>query len=162
MNRELDPLPPEADKVKPGHYEHYKGGRYEAIGVGRHSESLEPVVVYESLDHGSLWARPLGEWLKPLPDGSPRFRSAGFSLGRTARNMIIGALLASVVWLIAVAFVSIYYTQQIESMKFKAVINGAGGYESGEFRLYKFQYVRNEGEKEFRVYRKDDPKEDEK
>lgn len=72
MNKELEPLPPEAANIK-GHYEHYKGGKYEVIGVGRHSETLEPTVFYRSLDHGSLWARPLSEWLKPQSNGQPRF-----------------------------------------------------------------------------------------
>ena len=29
-----------------GHYRHYKGGEYDVIGVARHSETLEPLVVY--------------------------------------------------------------------------------------------------------------------
>ena len=45
---------------KPGRYRHYKGQDYEVIGVARHSETEEPLVVYRCLygDH-SLWVRPL-------------------------------------------------------------------------------------------------------
>jgi len=45
-------------------YRHYKGGEYEMIGEGRHSESLEELVFYRALydtpdyPKGSLWARP--------------------------------------------------------------------------------------------------------
>ena len=42
MSRDLAPLP----HVRPGRYRHYKGGEYEVMGVARHSESLEPLVLY--------------------------------------------------------------------------------------------------------------------
>ena len=42
-----------------GRYRHYKGGEYEVIGVARHSETLEPMVVYRPLYNDSgLWVRP--------------------------------------------------------------------------------------------------------
>jgi hypothetical protein len=42
-----------------GLYQHYKGNLYHVIGVGRHSESLEEMVIYRGLyaDYG-LWVRP--------------------------------------------------------------------------------------------------------
>jgi hypothetical protein len=42
-----------------GRYRHYKGGEYEVVGVARHSETLEPMVIYRPLytDSGS-WVRP--------------------------------------------------------------------------------------------------------
>ena len=42
-----------------GRYRHYKGGEYEVVGVVRHSESLEPMVLYRPL-HGQsgMWVRP--------------------------------------------------------------------------------------------------------
>jgi hypothetical protein len=33
--------------LKLGVYEHYKGKQYEVLGVARHSESLEDLVVYK-------------------------------------------------------------------------------------------------------------------
>ena len=55
MDDELSPLP----ATPPGRYRHYKGGEYEVIGVARHSETLEPLVVYRPL-YGApeLWVRP--------------------------------------------------------------------------------------------------------
>lgn len=47
-------------KLKTGIYEHYKGNQYRVIGVGIHSETLEPVVIYEPLykSKAKLWVRP--------------------------------------------------------------------------------------------------------
>lgn len=52
----MSPLPAPA----PGRYRHYKGPLYEVVGVARHSETEEPLVVYRALygEHG-LWVRPL-------------------------------------------------------------------------------------------------------
>lgn len=52
---DLSPLP----TLPLGRYRHYKGGRYEVLGVVRHSESLEPLVLYRPLDSDvGLWVRP--------------------------------------------------------------------------------------------------------
>ena len=49
--------------IKKGIYLHYKGGRYEVIGVAKHSESLEEMVVYRALyGEGELWVRPASMW----------------------------------------------------------------------------------------------------
>ena len=49
-----------AHRLRPGRYRHYKGNLYEVIGIARHSETEEEMVVYRKLygDH-SLWVRPL-------------------------------------------------------------------------------------------------------
>ena len=49
--------------IKTGIYKHFKGGRYEVIGVARHSETLEEMVVYRALyGDGGLWTRPASMW----------------------------------------------------------------------------------------------------
>lgn len=54
-NTDLPPLP----DTPAGRYRHYKGGEYEVLGVARHSETLEPLVVYKPLYNASgLWVRP--------------------------------------------------------------------------------------------------------
>lgn len=49
--------------VKKGIYRHFKGNRYEVIGIAKHSETLEDMVVYRALyGEGGLWVRPLSMW----------------------------------------------------------------------------------------------------
>lgn len=71
------------------------------------------------------------------------------------RDKLTGFLTASLFWILIIAMVDTYYQQEISIFKYKAVGQGAGGYESGEFKLYEFQYVKTEGDKEWRIYRKD-------
>jgi hypothetical protein len=65
------------ETLEPGVYEHFKGNRYEVVGVARDSETEEPVVVYRPL-HGErgLWVRPLAMFVEHVErDGysGPRF-----------------------------------------------------------------------------------------
>jgi hypothetical protein len=53
-----DALPP-LPAITPGRYRHYKGGLYEVMGVARHSETLEALVVYRPLYNDSGW------WVRP-------------------------------------------------------------------------------------------------
>ncbi len=57
----------DAPQIKPGIYRHFKGNRYEVIGLARHSETEEWMVVYRALygDHG-LWVRPARMWLETV------------------------------------------------------------------------------------------------
>lgn len=60
-----------------GRYRHYKGNSYEVVGVARHSETEEKMVVYRTLyGDGSLWVRPLSMFMEDVVvDGRtlPRF-----------------------------------------------------------------------------------------
>jgi hypothetical protein len=60
-----------------GRYRHYKGGEYEVVGAARHSETLEPMVVYRALyGESGLWVRPHAMFFEPVMlDGRavPRF-----------------------------------------------------------------------------------------
>lgn len=55
-------------KIKLGTYKHYKGGKYEVIGVAKHSETLEDVVVYKHPGNelSELWVRPLTMFLEKI------------------------------------------------------------------------------------------------
>ena len=69
------------DSIRPGRYRHYKGKEYTVIGVARHSETEEELIVYrqEYGDHG-LWVRPRAMFLETVEvDGHtvPRFEYLG-------------------------------------------------------------------------------------
>ncbi|SFS19654.1 Protein of unknown function [Dyella sp. OK004] len=75
-----------------GFYRHYKGQRYRVLGTARHSETLEPLVVYQALygEHG-LWVRPAAMFCETVEvDGQtvPRFAleraEPGFATGPEA------------------------------------------------------------------------------
>jgi len=60
----LAPFSEAATGLPLGIYEHYKGNRYEVLGVGRHSETHEEMVVYRGLyGTNELWVRPLSLFL---------------------------------------------------------------------------------------------------
>ena len=60
-----------------GRYRHYKGGEYEVLAVARHSETLEPMVIYRPLyNQSGLWIRPYVMFIEQVEvDGQlkPRF-----------------------------------------------------------------------------------------
>ena len=57
-----------------GKYRHYKGNEYEVTGIARHSETLEPMVVYRALyGDGELWVRPAEMWNETVKTGAKRF-----------------------------------------------------------------------------------------
>ena len=69
--------------IKVEKYRHYKGKEYEVIGVARHSETFEELVVYRALydspefGTNALWVRPKNMFLETIiKDGKevPRFR----------------------------------------------------------------------------------------
>jgi len=46
--------------IKPGIYQHYKGKEYKVIGIARHTETAEELVVYQALyDDFALWVRQI-------------------------------------------------------------------------------------------------------
>lgn len=64
-------------EISPGKYRHFKGGIYEVLGLARHSETGESMVVYRALyGEGGLWVRPASMWSQTVErDGyhGPRF-----------------------------------------------------------------------------------------
>ncbi|MBD3800217.1 MAG: DUF1653 domain-containing protein [Campylobacterales bacterium] len=60
--------PRRSSVLKPGRYQHYKGNHYEVLGVAKHSETEEELVVYRALygEHG-LWVRPLCMFTECIP-----------------------------------------------------------------------------------------------
>ncbi|WP_417375604.1 DUF1653 domain-containing protein [Gimesia maris] len=67
--------------MKTGHYRHYKGNNYTVIGVARHSETDEELVVYRP-EYGErgLWVRPKVMFLESVEVNGelmPRFAYLG-------------------------------------------------------------------------------------
>ena len=63
--------------LKPGLYRHFKGNLYRLLYVAKHSETLEPMVVYQAL-YGEMgvWVRPAAMWNEHIDrddDPGPRF-----------------------------------------------------------------------------------------
>ena len=63
------------DEIKPGRYRHFKGNEYEVVGIARHSETQEEMVVYRALygDFG-LWVRPARMWNETVERDGKTFR----------------------------------------------------------------------------------------
>ncbi len=56
-----------AKSLKLGRYEHYKGNKYQILGVAIHSETLEELVIYKALYGEHLtWVRPLKMFLEDV------------------------------------------------------------------------------------------------
>jgi hypothetical protein len=74
-------LSEQALSLKPGIYQHFKGNLYQLLGVCRHSETQEELVVYQALyGNYGLWVRPLAMFTGHVEkDGysGPRFSFIG-------------------------------------------------------------------------------------
>lgn len=65
----------------PGRYRHYKGNDYRVIGLARHTETEEWLVVYQALyGERGLWVRPAAMFAETVEVGGqrvPRFARVG-------------------------------------------------------------------------------------
>ena len=53
--------------ILPGEiWRHYKGGDYTIITLANHTENKEPLVIYQSISFGSIYARPLTVWCETI------------------------------------------------------------------------------------------------
>ena len=64
-----------AAAIPPGRYRHFKGNDYEVIGIARHSETEEPMVVYRALyGERGLWCRPASMWNETVERGGKTYK----------------------------------------------------------------------------------------
>lgn len=55
------------NEIKCGRYRHFKGNEYRVIGMAKHSETLEDMVVYQALyGEKGLWVRPAEMWTETV------------------------------------------------------------------------------------------------
>jgi hypothetical protein len=54
-------------RITKGEYEHFKGNHYEVLGLAKHSETLEELVLYKALyGKGEMWVRPIKSFLEKV------------------------------------------------------------------------------------------------
>lgn len=75
--------------IKPGIYRHYKGNLYRVIGIARHSETEEDLVIYQPLYDSEVkyWVRPLAMFAEKVEvngHAKPRFEF----IGKRAQNTL--------------------------------------------------------------------------
>lgn len=62
------------NNIKLGKYRHFKGGEYEVIGIAKHSETQEEMVIYRALyGEGQIWVRPACMWNERIERNSESF-----------------------------------------------------------------------------------------
>ena len=69
------------NEIRPGLYRHFKGNEYRVLYTATHSETLEPMVVYQALyGQRGIWVRPAAMWNETVTrEGKtlPRFTYIG-------------------------------------------------------------------------------------
>ena len=69
------------EEIRPGRYRHFKGKEYRGLYTARHSETLEPMVVYQALyGERGIWVRPAAMWGEHVERegySGPRFTYVG-------------------------------------------------------------------------------------
>ena len=64
-----------SETIKPGRYRHFKGKEYEVLGVARHSETEEELVVYRALyGERGVWVRPASMWNEVIERDGKTYR----------------------------------------------------------------------------------------
>ena len=65
-------------ELKPGKYRHFKGMEYRLLCTATHSETMEPMVVYQALyGECGIWVRPAAMWSEQVERegySGPRFQ----------------------------------------------------------------------------------------
>ena len=63
------------EEILLGKYRHFKGREYEVVGIAKHSETTEEMVVYKALyDNDSLWVRPASTWSADTERAGKKFK----------------------------------------------------------------------------------------
>lgn len=64
------------EDIKIGKYRHFKGKEYQVLYLATHSETMEPMVVYQALyGEQGIWVRPAAMWNEIIErDGKKQLR----------------------------------------------------------------------------------------
>ena len=67
------------EEIRIGKYRHFKGNEYEVIGIAKHSENMEEMVVYRALySDGGIWVRPANMWNETVERDGKTFKRFTF------------------------------------------------------------------------------------
>ena len=62
------------NNIKLGKYRHFKGGEYEVLGIAKHSETQEEMVIYRALyGEREIWVRPASMWNEQIQKDGKTF-----------------------------------------------------------------------------------------
>ena len=63
------------EEIKLGRYRHFKGNEYQVLYIATHSETREPMVVYQALygEYG-IWVRPAAMWNETVERDGKSYR----------------------------------------------------------------------------------------
>ena len=62
-------------ELKLGKYRHFKGNEYLLVGIAKHSETLEDMVVYQAMyGERGIWVRPLAMFEEEIERDGRTFR----------------------------------------------------------------------------------------
>ena len=63
------------ETIRLGRYRHFKGNEYEVLYIAKHSETLEPMVVYRALyGERGVWVRPASMWNETVERDGKTYR----------------------------------------------------------------------------------------
>ena len=63
------------EEIRLGKYRHFKGNEYEVLYIAKHSDTLEPMVVYRALyGERGVWVRPVSMWNEVVQRDGNTFR----------------------------------------------------------------------------------------
>ena len=75
------------DEIKVGRYRHFKGNEYEVLYLAKHSETLEPMVVYRALyGERSVWVRPASMWNETVERDGKKYQRFTYIGGSEERD----------------------------------------------------------------------------
>ena len=67
--------PEQAQALVGREFIHFMGNRYQLVAVAKHSETLEPIVVYRALyGEGGVWVRPAAMWNETVERDGKTYR----------------------------------------------------------------------------------------
>lgn len=62
-------------EIQPGRYRHFKGKEYRVLGLARHSETMEWMVIYQALyGEQGIWVRPAAMWTETVERDGQTFQ----------------------------------------------------------------------------------------